>query len=157
MTFASFRVANDGLVYFNFLRRFLGEDVAPEGYAYQFGVAFFNLPFYVVGRALDAIGLDTLFGAPTPQTFIGVASNAALLADALAPWSILRRLELPAGPAVLLLALFGSPLFYYTAFQPSYKHAVDALAFTAAAYLCCARPRSPRRARCSGSAPASAT
>lgn len=135
LTFASFRVANDGLVYFNFLRRFLGEDVAPDGYAYQFGVAFFNVPFYLAGRALDAAGIDSLLGAPTRETFIGIASNAALVASLWLAWRTLRRLELPAGPVVLFLAVFGSPLFYYTAFQPSYKHAVDALAFTGAAYL----------------------
>lgn len=134
-TFASFRVANDGLVYYNFLRRFLGEDVAPEGYAYQFGVAFFNLPFYAAGRTVDALGTDTLLGAPVRETFIGIASNVALGATLWLAWRMLRRLELPAGPGVLLLALFGSPLFYYTALQPSYKHAVDALALTAAAYL----------------------
>ena len=32
-------------------------------------------------------------------------------------------------------AVFGSPLFYYPAFQPSYKHSVDALFLTLSAYL----------------------
>jgi len=136
VTFASFRVANDGLVYYRFLQRFLGEDVAPEGYAYQFGVAFFNAPFYVAARAVEgAIGSTTALGAPLREVSIGVASNAALLLTLWLGWRLLQQLELPAGPAVLLLAMFGSPLFYYTAFQPSYKHAVDALALTAAATL----------------------
>lgn len=136
LTFASFRVANDGLVYYDFLRRFLGEDVAPAGYAYQFGVAFFNAPFYVAARAVDAaVGPATVLGAPLREVSIGVASNAALVLTLWLGWRLLRRLELPSGPAVLLLAVFGSPLFYYTAFQPSYKHAVDALALTAAAWL----------------------
>ncbi|MFN2469294.1 MAG: glycosyltransferase family 39 protein [Gaiellaceae bacterium] len=136
LTFASFRVANDGLVYYTFLRRFLGEDVAPGGHAYQFGVAFFNAPFYLAARAVDAaVGPATVLGAPLREAAIGVASNVALLLTLWLGWRMLRRLDLPAGPAVLLLTVFGSPLFYYTAFQPSYKHAVDALALTAAAWL----------------------
>ena len=36
---------------------------------------------------------------------------------------------------MLLITLFGSPLFYYAVFQPSYKHAVDALFATLFAFL----------------------
>jgi hypothetical protein len=136
VTFASFRVSNDGLVYYDFLRRFFGEHVgAGGGYAYQFGVAFFNAPFYLVARGLHAAGWSSAFGAPLPQASIAVASNVALGLTLYVGWKLLRRLELPAGPGVLLLTLFGSPLFYYTAFQPSYKHAVDALFMTLVGYL----------------------
>src|SRR5207244_6547204 len=77
VTFASFRVSNDGLVYYYFLRRFLGEHV--HGFAYHFGVAFFNLPFYVAARGVQAaIGLSTVFGAPLREASIGIASNVAL-------------------------------------------------------------------------------
>lgn len=135
LTFASFAVSNDGLVYYEFLRRFLGETV-PGAYAYQFGVAFFNAPFYLLGRvAEEALGVSSLLGAPTTETAIGVASNVALLLTLWLGWRMLRELELPAGPAVLLLAVLGTPLFYYTAFQPSYKHAGDALFVTLAAFL----------------------
>lgn len=137
VTFASFRVSNDGLVYYHFLRRFLGESVpSGSGYAYQFGVAYFNAPFYLAGRAVEEVtGGSSIFGAPIHEAAIGVASNVALALTLFVGWKLLRRLELPAGPGVLLLALFGSPLFYYTAFQPSYKHAVDALFLTLVAYL----------------------
>lgn len=137
VTFASFRVSNDGLVYYDFLRRFVGEHVGNGGgYAYQFGVAFFNAPFYLAARAIESVaGSATVLGAPLRQASIGIASNVALALTLYVGWKLLRRLELPAGPGVLLLALFGSPLFYYTAFQPSYKHAVDALFFTLVAYL----------------------
>jgi hypothetical protein len=47
-------------------------------------------------------------------------------------WRILRELDLPRGPAVLLLALFGTPLWFYAVLQPSYKHAADTLYATAA-------------------------
>ena len=39
----------------------------------------------------------------------------------------LHRRGLPRGPAVLLLALFGTPLWFYGVLQPSYKHAADTL------------------------------
>ena len=133
VTFASFRVSNDGLVYFDFLRRLLGEHV--KGVAYQFGVAYFNLPFYLGGRALQELGVGSIFGAPPPQAAIAVASNVALVLTLWLGWRLLQRLYLSAGPAVLFLTVFGSPLFYYTAFQPSYKHAVDALAVTVLALL----------------------
>jgi len=137
VTFASFRVANDGLVYYTFLRRFLGDPVPKgTGYAYQFGVAFFNAPFYLVAAAIQAAtGWSSAFGAPLREVSIGVASNVALALTLYVGWKLLRRLDLPAGPGVLLLAVFGSPLFYYTAFQPSYKHSVDALFLTLSAYL----------------------
>jgi hypothetical protein len=134
VTFASFSVANDGTLYYDFLRRFLGEDVAAR--AYQFGSAYFDLPFYAVARAADAVsGPHTVFGAPLREASIAVASTAALLLTFYLGWKILVELELPAGPGVLLLTLFGTPLFYYTLFQPAYKHAVDALAMTLLAYL----------------------
>ncbi len=147
VTFASFRVSNDGLVYYQFLRRFVGESVpAGGGYAYQFGVAYFNLPFYLAARAMEEVtGWSNVFGAPVHEAAIGVASNVALGLTLYVGWKLLRRLDLPAGPAVLLLAVFGSPLFYYTAFQPSYKHAVDALFLTLVAYLLFQATEQPSR------------
>ncbi len=135
VTFASFRVNNDGLVYYNVLRRLLGEDV-PNAYSREFGAALFNIPFYAVARAVQEITpLDSAFGAPLGEVSITVASTAAVLLTLYLGWRILRELELPNGPAVLLITLFGSPLFYYAVFQPSYKHAVDVLFATLFAFL----------------------
>lgn len=135
LTFASFAVNNDGLVYYNFLRRFLGEDVA-TAYASQFAGSFFNVPFYLGAKVVEAItGVSSLFGASIEEVSIGVASNVALVLTLYLGWRMLTELQLPAGPAVLLLTLFGTPLLYYTAFQPAYKHAVDALFVTLLAYL----------------------
>jgi hypothetical protein len=134
-TFASFRVNNDGLVYFDFIRRFLGEDVR-NGYTYQFATSFFNMPFYLGARAVEeTAGVSSVFGAPLTHASITVATTLALMITLYLGWRMLVELDLPAGPAVLLLALFGTPLFYYTVFQPAYKHAVDALLVTVMAYL----------------------
>ena len=50
-------------------------------------------------------------------------------------WRILRELDLPRGPGLLLLVLFGTPLWYYVVVEPGYKHAADTLYFTGAALL----------------------
>ncbi len=135
VTFASFRVNNDGLVYYNVLRRLLGEHV-PNAYSREFGAALFNVPFYAAARAIRAVTpLDSAFGAPLGEVSITVASAAAVILTLYLGWRILRELDLPNGPAVLLITLFGSPLFYYAVFQPSYKHAVDALFSTLFAFL----------------------
>jgi hypothetical protein len=135
VTFASFRVNNDGLVYFDFIRRFLGEDVR-NGYTYQFATSFLNLPFYLGARAVEEIaGVSSAFGAPLTHVAITLATTLALLLTLYLGWRMLVELGLPAGPAVLLLALFGTPLFYYSVFQPAYKHAIDALFVTLVAWL----------------------
>ena len=64
-----------------------------------------------------------------------VAANAAFVLTLYLGWRLLRELELPRGPAVLFLTVFGSPLFYYVVFEPSAKHAVDTLVITAASLL----------------------
>ncbi len=135
VTFASFRVNNDGLVYYNVLRRLLGEHV-PNAYSREFGAALFNVPFYAVARGISGLTpLDSAFGAPLGEVAITVASAAAVILTFYLGWRILGELELPNGPAVLLITLFGSPLFYYAVFQPSYKHAVDVLFATLFAFL----------------------
>jgi hypothetical protein len=135
ITFASFRINNDGLVYYDFIRRFLGEDVR-NGYTYQFATSFFNMPFYLAAQAFEAVsGVSSAFGAPVTHVSITLASTVALVLTLYLGWRLLVELDLPAGPAVLLLALFGTPLFYYTVFQPAYKHAVDALFVTLLAYV----------------------
>jgi hypothetical protein len=135
VTFASFRVNNDGLVYYNFLRRFLGEDV-PAAHSREFGAALFNIPFYVVAKGFQRLTpLHSAFGAPLTEVAIAVASTVAVVLTFYLGWRILTELELPNGPSVLLITLFGSPLFYYAVFQPSYKHAVDALLATLFTFL----------------------
>ena len=136
LTFVHFQITGDGLVYFNLLRRYFGEQ--PDfAFAYQFGSDLWNLPFFLAGK-----GLSEIFGA-TPQAFhvsleeisITVATQAAFVLTLYLGWRLLRELDLPAGPAVLFLTTFGSPLFYYVVFEPAMKHAVDTLVMTAAALV----------------------
>jgi hypothetical protein len=133
VTFASFQVKGDGLVYFNLLRRYFGEH--PDfAFAYQFGSDVWNTPFFLVGRGLGAIfGFQpTIFHVSFEEISITAATQAAFVLTLYLGWRLLRELDLPRGPAVLFLTTFGSPLFYYVVFDPAMKHAVDTLVLTAA-------------------------
>src|SRR5688500_15653629 len=109
LTFSYFKVGGDGLVYFNLLRKFFGEE--PDfAYAYQYGSAVWNTPFFLVGKALGIV-----FGFQ-PHTFhvsfeeisITVATNAAFVVTLYLGWRMLRELGLPRGPGVLFLTTFGT-------------------------------------------------
>jgi hypothetical protein len=133
VTFASFQVKGDALVYFNPLRKFFGEK--PDfAFAYQFGSDIWNTPFFLVGKGLGAIfGFQPkIFHVSFEEILITVATQVAFVVTLYLGWRLLRELDMPAGPAVLFLTAFGSPLFYYVVFDPAMKHAVDALVLTAA-------------------------
>ncbi len=136
LTFGHFQVNGDSLVYFNLMRRFFGEH-PDSAFAYQFGSDLWNWPFFLVGRGLAAIfGLEPkTFHVSFEELAMTVSANAALLATMYLGWRLLRRLDLPRSPAVLFLTVFGSPLFYYTVFDPAAKHAVDTLVITASVLL----------------------
>ena len=149
LTFSLFQVKGDALVYYNFLRRFFGEE--PDfAYAYQYGSALWNAPFFLLGKSLGIV-----FGFQ-PRTFhvsfeeiaMTVSANAAFVLTLYLGWRILRELGLPRGPGVLFLTTFGSPLFFYIVFDPAGKHAVDTLVVTAATYafLRCDSPAATRPA-----------
>ena len=59
-----------------------------------------------------------------------MASATAAFLTLFFAWTLLRSLALPRGPIVLFAAFFGTPLWFYVYFEPSYTHAVDALLLT---------------------------
>jgi hypothetical protein len=128
VTFDHAKVQDDGTVYFDFLRRFFGVDT--DGVAYQFGSSLWTAPFWLASQAVAVRGEIDHFQAG--QVGVTVASNVAIFVTLYLGWRILRDLDLPRGPAVLLLALFGTPLWFYGVLEPSYKHAADTLYATAA-------------------------
>jgi hypothetical protein len=132
ITFAHFQVRGDGLVYFNLLRRFFGEH-PDSAFAYQFGSDYWNAPFFLAAKGLSSVfgSQPRIFHVSFQEVSITFAANAALIATIYLGWRLLRELDLPRGPLVLLLTVFGTPLFYYTLFEPSSKHAVDTLVITA--------------------------
>ena len=134
ITFAGFQVQGDALVYFNLMRKFFGEK--PDfAFAYQFGSDIWNWPFFLVGKGLGSIfGFEPrIFHVSFEEISITAATQAAFVLTLYLGWRLLRELDMPAGPAVLFLTTFGSPLFYYVVFDPAMKHAVDTLVLTAAA------------------------
>jgi hypothetical protein len=136
VTFAAFQIKGDALVYFNMMRRFFGEK--PDfAFAYQFGSDVWNAPFFLVGKGLGAIfGFQPhIFHVSFEEISITVAAQVGFVVTLWLGWRILRELELPAGPAILFLTTFGSPLFFYVVFDPAMKHGIDALVMTAAVYV----------------------
>ena len=128
------RVTDDGVIYYDFMRRLVGEDV--PAYAYQFGVVFWNLPFYVASRLVRmANDDDWVEHVHIGQAAVAIASTSAVVAIFYVCWRLIRELGLPGGPGAILLTVFGSPLFYYGIFQTGLKHAFDALLVTVLALL----------------------
>jgi len=136
LTFSAFQIRGDGLVYFNLLRRFFGEQ--PDfAFAYQFGSDVWNAPFFLVGKLFASVfgAKPTIFHVSFEEISITLAANAAFVATIYLGWRILRELDLPRGPAVLFLTAFGTPLFFYVVFEPGAKHAADTLYLTAATFV----------------------
>ncbi len=146
LSYVQVKVNNDGLVYYDFMRRLVGEDV--RGYAYQFGTSFWNLPFYLLGRLISVIGVgNTVSGLEVGNIAVAVATNVAVIVIFYLAWRIIRDLGLRGGPGAILLTTFGTPLFYYAIFQPAYKHAVDTLVVTLLAFLLLRADREPGKTR----------
>lgn len=143
---ASYSVNNDSVVYMDFMRRLVGLKATAPPTA-QFGSALFSFPFFLVARAFDAAGIHTLRSAPLDQVSMVVAGVVALVLTAWLGWRLLTRLELPAGPGVIALAIVGSPLFFYAALLPSYKQAIDTLFATLALWLLWRASQQPSRGR----------
>ena len=142
-TFDIGHVQDDGTVYFDFLRRLFG--VQTPAVAYQFGSAFWSAPFYLASQLAALRGGFDHYHAGEVAT--NVASNAAIVVTLYLGWRILRELDLPRGGLVLLLTLFGSPLFFYGALNPSYKHAADTLYATALFWFVLRSSRTDARRR----------
>jgi len=141
------RVSDDGVIYYDFMRHLVG-DREVTAHAYQFGVVFWNLPFFLVFRGFQLVtGDDTIAGQSTGIVSIAVASTAAVIAIYYVSWRLLRALGLPGAPGAILVTVLGSPLFYYAIFQPALKHAFDALLATTLALLLLRASTNPRATR----------
>ena len=80
--FAPFLVAGDGAFYYDLTRRFVGDGGVV--YAYQWGTALWNAPFYVVGHAIglpyDLPLVHASGGARFRDVSITVAASVAAVA-----------------------------------------------------------------------------
>jgi hypothetical protein len=133
LTYAQPRLANDGLWYLAFIRRLFGEQ--SDGVAYQFGVAFWNAPWFLLARAAESLGVSDVDGLPLEDLAIAVGAAVAVLLLFPLGWLMLRDLRLDHAPRAVLLTIFGTPLFYSVLFSPFDTHSVDALGGTVLALL----------------------
>jgi hypothetical protein len=114
-----------------FLENLVGDHHDPHVKAYQFGLAFFEAPFYLLGKLLVAIGVPSTiggYGFATGSIAVGMALVVVLICALLLP--LFERLGLSHSTFALFACVFGSPLVYYGSFQTGQSHVVDTLLFT---------------------------
>src|SRR5436190_20810362 len=100
LTYAQPRLANDGLWYLAFIRRLFGEQ--SDGVAYQFGVAFWNAPWFLLARAAESLGVSDVHGLPLEDLAIAVGAAVAVLLLFPLGWRLLRELRLDHAPRAVL-------------------------------------------------------
>jgi len=120
-----FVYGGDAQVPYTFLRRLFGADVHALGY--QFGLAFFEAPFYAIGKGLDAAGVETIRTHPSDQAMIAFGAVLYVGATMSLVYAVLRGLGLRWAATAAGIALFGTSLFYYGVFSPAQTHVVDTL------------------------------
>jgi len=131
LNFGAYRVFGDGVDYYSFLQRLFGERSTGSGY--NFGVGLMNAPFFAVAKGVHLLVRSGSLATHVEPASITIASICyAVVAFAVSVW-LVAQLGLPHAASSALAAVFGSPLWYYASFSPSYSHAADAAAFSAAA------------------------
>lgn len=133
---APLSVEGDGTFYYDLTRRLVGDGGIV--YAYQWGTSLWNAPFYVAWHALGLpapVSPPHAQGDPFVDASITLAASVAVLLAVLVARRVVLRLGLPSNLLLLLGLLFGTQLWFFGVFVPSYSHAADALAFTVACYL----------------------
>ena len=135
VNFGAYFVFGDGAIYFSFDQVLFGD--AERGSAYNFGTGLVNAPFYAVAKLAELGGLTAPAGFPAgpslTQPVITLASISFIGAAGIACAWLIRTLDLPSAGLAIGTAIFGTPLWYYGSFSPSYGHAADALVVTLAA------------------------
>ena len=113
----------DAQVPFTFLRRLFGANVHAVGY--QFGLAFFEAPWFAIGKLAAAFGVHTVRTHPTTEAAAALGAIAYVGLSVALVYVLLRRLRLRHAGLAAGLTLFGTPLFFYGTFSPAQTHAVD--------------------------------
>jgi hypothetical protein len=121
----------DAQVPYTFLRKLFGAHV--HAYGYQFGLAFFEAPFYAVGKGIDAAGVTTIRSHPSDQAMIALGAVLYVGVTVAIVYAIVRGLGLRFAAAASAVALFGTSIFYYGVFSPGQTHVVDTLLSSALA------------------------
>ena len=129
LNFGAYRVFGDGVDYYSFVQRLFAD--RSHGSGYNFGTGLSNAPFYGAAKVAQAL-VGARANRLLPASITIASISYVLLAMALSVW-LVRQMSLPRPWLAALLAVFGSPLWYYASFSPSYTHAADAAGFSLAA------------------------
>lgn len=143
--FNVYRVQSDGVYYFSFLERILGvqDPETPSSvmrstdYFFQAGCAYFNMPFYILGYALEH-GLHRqvlMSGITIRQFFINLASNFYLVLSLILCVKILKCLNFNRIILPVLSILFSTSAYVVAVRMPSMSHTVDIFLNTLVIYL----------------------
>jgi hypothetical protein len=132
LNFGDYKVFGDGVDYFSFDQRLFGD--RPTGSGYNFGTGLLNAPFYGLGKLAESARHVAAGGVGIPEASITIASIAYITAAAIFSTLLLRDLGLRYRGWAISAAIFGTPIWYYGSFSPSYTHAADAAVFSAAAW-----------------------
>jgi hypothetical protein len=132
LNFGDYKVVGDGLDYFSFDQRLFGD--RPSGSGYNFGTGLLNAPFYGAAKIADSLRHVAAGGVGLPEASITLASITYIASAAVISTLLLRRLELGFRGWAIAAAIFGTPIWYYGSFSPSYTHAADAAVFAAGAW-----------------------
>jgi hypothetical protein len=125
---------SDAIYAFTFLRALFGENAHPTT-GYQAGLAYFETPFYAIGKVLDWLGLHSIVGQPIGAAVIALGMILCTAVTIAVAAGVIRALGLQHGPLVAAAAVFGTTVFFYAVFSPGQTHAVDALLSTVIAAL----------------------
>jgi hypothetical protein len=122
--FIPFDIVGDGERPFTFVRALFGETKTED--AYQFGLALFEVPFYGIAKLGSVTAASEAHTQSIEAGAVVLGLAALVLAGLLLLVPVLEGLGLPAGSFALGAALFGTPLFYYSALHPGNTHSLDA-------------------------------
>lgn len=112
---------------YHFLQRMFG-DRAGGADAYEFGLAFAWAPFYALGKAFVSVtGVHSIGGKPALPGIVALSAGLFALGACAVLVPVLKGLRLRGSAFALLCALFGTPLFYYSSFNPGHTHAFETL------------------------------
>jgi hypothetical protein len=135
VNFNSYRVESDGKHYYAFQQHLFGDPPIGKPSAYNFGLGLLNAPFYAAGRLGERAGVAGSLSPALPAAAYAAASIFYLLVATLLCRRLIHALGWPHENSATLLAVFGSPVWYYACFLPSLTHAVDAAIIALAAVL----------------------
>lgn len=131
--FAPLHAVGDGGMFLEYVARLFGD--SKEAVGWYPGLALMNAPFYALGKALGAAGVETVAGSLPQEALAALAGNVYMVVAAAACVWMLGVLDLPARAFAVVAAVVGSPLLFYGLFQPSGTHAAETVLVTAASAL----------------------